>query len=68
MHAWAVDQFGNVVDPTWRTQKDPKYFGVKYNREAFLRFIDRNQSFGIITTVEIDKAMRVIETGGEDIR
>ena len=31
-HAWLVDEFGMVIDPTWDDQEDNSYFGIAFKK------------------------------------
>lgn len=45
MHAWAVDQEGHIVDPTWNN--GGHYFGVKFTEEFILKSMLRTKSYGV---------------------
>lgn len=67
MHAWAVDKQGKVVDNTWEDSANVKYFGVKYDREKYLKALYRKKVYGVLGG-EFDFARHVIETGGRELR
>lgn len=45
-HAWAVDQEGNVIDPTW--DDGLEYFGVPFDRKYIISVILDNNYYGVI--------------------
>lgn len=66
-HAWAVDRAGNVIDPTWSEPENAHYFGVKYERKAYLRHMVKTRFFGVLGG-DADAAKRVIHTGSKALR
>jgi len=50
MHAWCIDENGQVVDVTWKDGKD--YFGVPFKISYVSRIIRAKNSYGIIDNWE----------------
>lgn len=48
LHAWCVDQDGNVVDPTWPDQQDCQYYGVEIPRQYLVRTMIETEHYGIL--------------------
>lgn len=67
LHGWAVTKDGQVVDPTWRDSAETTYFGVRYDRKAYLKHIVKAKFFGLLGST-LGVARRVIRTGGKGLR
>lgn len=67
MHAWAVDKDNNVIDPTWKDSQKTSYFGVKYDRDSYLKYLYKAKIYGV-TASTFKNAQRAIETGGKGLR
>lgn len=67
MHAWAVDAHNNVVDPTWDRPENGKYFGVKYDRTAYLKYLYTAKIYGVLGSTH-NNARRAIDTGVPKMR
>jgi len=67
MHAWAVTKDGKVLDPTWDKPEGGKYFGVRYDRRAYLKGIEKRKYYGVIGASD-KNAQKVIDTGGAKMR
>jgi predicted ABC-type ATPase len=66
-HAWAVDKTGNVVDPTWDHPEKNTYFGVKYNRESYLKYLYTAKIYGVLGSTR-KNAQEAVRTGGKKLR
>jgi hypothetical protein len=66
LHGWAVKPDGTVADPTW-TDAGARYFGVAYDREAYLAHIVKTKMYGVLGGKAKD-AEQVIKTGGAHLR
>lgn len=52
-HAWCVDRDGNAVDPTWRGEAAPHYFGVAFLHSYVLRQArERGELGGLINALD----------------
>jgi len=67
MHAWAVDKAGNVVDPTWEHPEKSQYFGVRYERGAYLKYLYTAKIYGVLGSTP-KNAQRAVDTGGKALR
>lgn len=67
MHAWAVTKDGTVVDPTWRKPEMSQYFGVRYDRAAYLKYLYRAEIYGVLGSTE-KNARRATDTGVPELR
>jgi len=67
LHAWAVDTDDNVIDPTLADQEKWLYFGVKYNRDAYLKHLFKAQYHGVFGSTDA-VAAQVIKTDGAKLR
>jgi predicted ABC-type ATPase len=67
LHAWAVDKSGNVIDPTWENPEKAKYFGVKYDREKYLKYLYKAKMYGVLGSTD-KNAYAAITTGGNGLR
>lgn len=67
MHAWAVDSNGNVIDPTWDNPEHSTYFGVKYDRSAYLKYLYTAKIYGVMGSTH-NNARKAIETGVPGLR
>jgi len=67
LHAWAVTPEGRVVDVTWRHPEGARYFGVAYEREAYLKYIAKEGMYGVMGG-EVASAARMLETGAAGLR
>jgi hypothetical protein len=67
MHAWAVDKDNNVIDPTWDNPEKNQYFGVKYDREKYLKYLYKAEIYGVLGST-FDNARNAIKTGGKKLR
>lgn len=67
LHAWAVDPDGKVVDPTWPDTQNAKYFGVVYNREAYMAHILKTKYYGVLGG-DYEAAKKVVATGARKLR
>jgi hypothetical protein len=50
MHAWCLDDEGNVIDPTWDEGRD--YIGVEIPTDYALKTILRRGAYGVIENME----------------
>lgn len=66
-HAWAVDKAGNVIDSTWDHSESNKYFGVRYAREPYLKYLLKAKIYGVLAG-DRKSAQRAIETGVPELR
>lgn len=66
-HAWAVTKDGVVVDPTWDTPEKNEYFGVRYERAAYLKYLYTAKIYGVLGSTEKNVRMAVA-TGGAKLR
>lgn len=66
-HAWAVDHEGNVVDPTWDNPEESQYFGVKYDRAAYLKYLYKAKIYGVLGSTD-KNVRRAVMTGGAGLR
>lgn len=69
-HAWAVSADGKVIDPTLGGQpaaKDGTYFGVKYDRAAYLKYLYTAKIYGVIGSTQAN-AERAVRDGGRSLR
>jgi hypothetical protein len=41
-HAWLVDRYGRVIDPTWTDTKHHVYFGLVFKREFVLNMLTQS--------------------------
>lgn len=50
LHAWCVDQYGTVIDNTWRENQEfpPLYFGIAFKRSYLVRALCQNKYHGLI--------------------
>lgn len=67
MHAWAVDRAGKVVDPTFEHPERCSYFGVKYERMPYLKYLYKAEIFGVLGSTH-NNQRRAIVTGGAGLR
>jgi hypothetical protein len=67
LHAWAVDKNNNVVDPTWQHPEHSRYFGVKYDRSAYLQYLYKAKLYGVLGST-FKNAQGAIATGGKGLR
>lgn len=44
-HAWCIDEYGAVVDPTWRDAAQAEYFGVVADTRAVSRYFDDKENY-----------------------
>lgn len=63
LHAWCVDRDGNVVDNTWDHPEDCTYYGVKYDRERYLKHIFKTKMYGVFGGDD-KVARKVLKKGG----
>jgi len=63
LHAWAVDQKGNVIDNTLKNPENYNYTGVTYNWDEYSQHIADKGYFGVLGGDWRD-AMSVIHDGG----
>ena len=47
LHAWCVDQEGNVIDNTWR-KPSTEYFGIPFDRDWVLKFVRDKEESGVL--------------------
>jgi hypothetical protein len=66
-HAWAVTEDGKVVDPTWDNPEKSTYFGVKYDRKAYLKAVFKQKFYGVIGADD-KTAANAVKTGAKNIR
>lgn len=66
-HAWAVDKAGNVVDPTWDHPEKNTYFGVKYERKAYLKYLYTAKIYGVLGSTR-SNVRKAIDTGVPKLR
>jgi hypothetical protein len=50
MHAWCIDQHGNVIDVTWKDGRD--YFGVEFPLSFVSKTILARGKYGVIDNME----------------
>jgi hypothetical protein len=63
LHGWAVDRnTGQVVDNTWNNPERAKYFGVRYDRQKYMRHVARTKYYGVVGG-DSKAAAKVIERG-----
>jgi len=67
LHAWAVDNDGNVIDPTWTDPEKNEYFGVKYDRAKYLKYLYTAKIYGVLGST-FKNAHGAINTGGKKLR
>ena len=67
LHGWAVTPEGTVIDPTWPESEHGRYFGVVYNREAYLGHILKTKFYGVLGG-ENNAARKALETGARYLR
>jgi len=67
LHAWAVTDAGQVIDTTWPDQAGATYFGVEYDRAAYLRAVYKSRTPGVIGG-RAGAAQRAAETGAPGLR
>lgn len=67
MHAWAVDKAGRVVDPTWEHPEKCQYFGVKYDRSKYLKYLYKAKIYGVLSSTQ-KNAEKAVDTGGSALR
>jgi predicted ABC-type ATPase len=67
MHAWGVTKDGKVVDPTWEHPEKCQYFGVKYDRSAYLKQLYTAKIYGVLGGT-FKQAQGAINTGGKKLR
>ena len=67
LHAWAVTDAGQVIDTTWPDQAGATYFGVEYDRAAYLRAVYKSRTPGVIGG-RAGAAQRAAETGAPRLR
>jgi len=49
LHAWAVERrTGRVIDNTWDSPKDCRYFGVQYERKSYMRHVAKTKYYGVV--------------------
>jgi len=46
MHAWCVDEKGNIYDPTWEDGRE--YFGVPFDLAYVTKVIFKKKTFGVL--------------------
>lgn len=67
-HAWAVDRAtGDVVDNTWTEPEQAQYFGVRYDRKAYLKYLYTAKIYGVLGSTPQNSA-RAIANGGKHLR
>lgn len=66
MHGWTVDKDGNVIDPTFGNEGH-SYFGVKYDRTAYLKQLYKAKFYGV-TAGDAKSAQKAIATGAPKLR
>jgi len=52
LHAWAMDEGGYVLDPTWEDQQDCRYFGVAFNYQFVIDTALSRGAYGVIDNME----------------
>lgn len=65
-HAWAVTKDGTVVDPTWDEPEKAKYFGIRYDRASYLKYLYSAKIYGVLGSTE-KNVRAAIETGGNGL-
>lgn len=63
MHAWAVTKEGVVIDNTWDKPENCRYFGVKYDKAAYLEHIMTTEHYGVLGGDD-RTALKVLKKGG----
>jgi hypothetical protein len=63
LHAWAVNEDGNAVDPTWPHAELNDYYGVEYPTAQYEAFIVKTGMYGVLGGEGKDAA-QVLRTGG----
>jgi hypothetical protein len=66
-HAWAVTKDGTVVDPTWDDPENSKYFGVRYERKAYLQYLYKAKLYGVLGSTTRN-AREAVRTGARKLR
>lgn len=67
VHAWTVDKAGNVIDNTLPDPENWSHFGVKYNREKYLKYLYRAKKYGVLGSTD-KNANLAMRTGGKRLR
>jgi hypothetical protein len=67
LHAWGVTTDGKVVDPTLPDPSKWKYFGIQYDRKAYLSYLYKAGKYGVLGSTQAN-ANRAIATGGKGLR
>jgi hypothetical protein len=54
IHAWVIDDEGNVIDPTWEPNgiECREYYGVEIPTDFLLKTILRREKYGVIDNME----------------
>lgn len=68
LHAWCVTKDGQVIDPTpTMDPKTTKYFGVQYDRQAYMKSMFKQKFYGMIGADDRTSRL-VVDTGAKGIR
>jgi len=62
-HAWGVTKDGKVVDPTWQHPEKASYFGIRYDREKYLKYLYKAKLYGVLGSTD-ENARKAMATGG----
>jgi DNA topoisomerase-1 len=66
-HAWAVTKDGTVVDSTWDEPEKGQYFGVRYDRDKYLKYLYKAKHYGVLGSID-EHSRKAIDTGGNGLR
>lgn len=63
LHAWAVDEGGNVIDPTIDDPEECRYWGVAYDSVEYLTYVVDKHFYGVLGGDFLD-GIAVLENDG----